>query len=97
MAGAGAFPFTITSLSLGSCFQLKIKPIRRLKMKPSKGWEVFRGHYKPPNWEIICKGKVISKHIDLHNAERAVKRHLKNKKIDNTYSIKQITRKLEEK
>ena len=36
---------------------------------------------------IVDKGKVISKHVDFYNAQKAVEKHFKNRKITNDYKI----------
>jgi len=36
---------------------------------------------------VIDKGKIISKHVDFYNAQKAVERHLRNRKISNNYKI----------
>jgi len=39
------------------------------------------------SWQIVCHGKIISKHIDFYNAQLAVERHFNASKIDNSYEI----------
>lgn len=38
-------------------------------------------------WAVIDKGKIISKHIDFYNAQLAVERHLRDRKISNKYKL----------
>ncbi|MCK4384691.1 MAG: hypothetical protein KAW52_00365 [candidate division Zixibacteria bacterium] len=42
------------------------------------------------SWQIVCKGKIISKHISFYLAQIAVERHFKSGKIDNSYKIEPI-------
>lgn len=39
---------------------------------------------------IVDKGKIISKHVDFYNAQKAVERHLRDRKISNNYEIVSI-------
>ena len=39
---------------------------------------------------IIDKDKIISKHVDFYNAQKAVERHLRDRKISNNYEIVSI-------
>jgi len=41
---------------------------------------------------IIDKGKIISKHVDFYNAQKAVERHLRNRKLSNNYEIVSISK-----
>ena len=36
---------------------------------------------------IIDNGKIISKHVDFYNAQLAVERHFRDRKISNKYKI----------
>ena len=41
---------------------------------------------------VIDKGKIISKHVDFYNAQTAVERHLRNRKLSNNYEIVAISK-----
>ena len=41
-------------------------------------------------WQVKCKGKIISKHIDFWHAQEAIPRLFKKGKIDNSYTIEPI-------
>jgi len=40
---------------------------------------------------VIDKGTIISKHVDFYLAQKAVERHLKDRKISNDYEIVSIS------
>ena len=41
-------------------------------------------------WQITCKGKIISKHLDFWHAQDAILRLYKQGRIDNSYKIEPI-------
>jgi len=41
-------------------------------------------------WQVVCYGKVISKHIDFYHAQNYIPILYKQGRIDNTYTIKPI-------
>ena len=41
-------------------------------------------------WQIICEGKIVSKHVSFYLAQIAATRHLKSGKINNSYKIESL-------
>lgn len=47
---------------------------------------------KRKEWQIICNGKIISKHMDFYHAQEYIPKLFRQGRINNNYEIQPIRR-----